>query len=226
MSKDRHRSALLIILATVVLAAISATWIDLPLAVYIKYCTPEIVHLFFSYVTKIGNAWYLFTAVVVTGGVFWLFHSKLQENRWLSLRVMQTSLFVLGSFAVSGVIVQALKFSIGRHRPGVLFRDGLYGISPFSGEQSFPSGHTQSVTAVLLSIALCWPPLRGPAFLLIGLVAISRMVLSAHYFSDVMVSLVLTTLCVVWVQDRLLARGWHIGTPNVRHGVKSCASVI
>ncbi len=206
MNGYRARSAVLFVTAVFCLASI--VWVDRPLALYLSRNVSDGVYRFFRLVTEIGRAEYLCGVGVVIGAVFLWRYYRQQKQCAFSLRVVRTVVFMLACQLVSAAVVHALKFACGRYRPSRLIRDDLYGFVPFGGGNSFPSGHTQAIVAALLPVALCWPRLRVPAVLVIVLVIASRVVMTAHFLSDVMASAVLTTLCVIAVRDWFVARGW------------------
>ncbi len=111
---------------------------------------------------------------------------------------------------ISVLAVEALKLTWGRVR----FRDltegykeftNLFTINGYTGNKSFPSGHTNAATSSLL-ISLIVPRFTnkkwlkylviGFCFGYIALVAFSRIVVSAHYASDVMVGFVVGLLSI------------------------------
>jgi membrane-associated phospholipid phosphatase len=113
-------------------------------------------------------------------------------------------IFVLLSFFISLFIAAVLKFSLARYRPELLFSDNLFGFSFFSFDHScnsFPSGHTVAVFSIALSLfyilknkCVCWIIL----FFSI-IVALSRIIVTAHYCSDVLCSIYLVVLVTVFV---------------------------
>ncbi len=210
-----YRQYGVVLLVTAVFCLISALWIDQPLALYLKADVSENILSFFKLVTEIGRAEYLCGIALVVGAIFLVLYFRRQGGRDFSLRVVRTVVFMIVAEGVSAAVIHILKFSVGRYRPRMLFREELYGFSPFSGGDSFPSGHTQSIVAALLPIALCWPVLRLPVFFVIGMVAFSRVIITAHYLSDVVASMVITSLCVLWLRNQFLARGWLDGRPGV-----------
>jgi membrane-associated phospholipid phosphatase len=89
-------------------------------------------------------------------------------------RVSHVGMDLLRAVAVSEVLTQALKYSVGRERP-----DG-------SDSHSFPSGHAADTFAFATALErhLGW---RGavPAYLFSSYVAASRLRENRHYLSDV-----------------------------------------
>lgn len=110
--------------------------------------------------------------------------------------------------------VEVLKYTWGRVRFRDLSADyseftRLFHINGLTGNKSFPSGHTNAGTSILL-VPLLVPRFTskrwikyltvGLSFGYIFLLAFSRIVVSAHYASDVLFGFVVgfTTLCVTY----------------------------
>ena len=100
----------------------------------------------------------------------------------------RASLFVFATVAVSGITVNILKFVFGRLRPEMYFKENLFGFDWFHyghSFASFPSGHSATAFGAWLAFALIAPKYRW-FFITVGvLVASSRVILTAHYVSDV-----------------------------------------
>jgi membrane-associated phospholipid phosphatase len=88
-------------------------------------------------------------------------------------------------FISAGLVVPGLKFVTGRSRPSADL--GSSDFRPFTGGESFPSGHTTAAFAVAGSIATHYDRLwiKGLSYSVAGLVGYSRMVHDAHWLSDV-----------------------------------------
>ncbi len=100
----------------------------------------------------------------------------------------KASLFVFSTVALSGITVNILKFVFGRVRPELYFSENLFGFDWFHyghSFASFPSGHSATAFGAWLAFALIAPRYRW-FFITVGvLIASSRVVLTAHYVSDV-----------------------------------------
>jgi membrane-associated phospholipid phosphatase len=100
----------------------------------------------------------------------------------------QASLFVFSTVALSGIAVNILKFVFGRVRPELYFKENLFGFDWFHyghSFASFPSCHSATAFGAWLAFSLIAPGYRW-FFITVGvLIASSRVVLTAHYVSDV-----------------------------------------
>ncbi len=108
--------------------------------------------------------------------------------------------------ALSGLANDLVKLIAGRPRPSV----GDVPSAPFTFSydfQSFPSGHSAVAFGLALALSLLWP--RGRWLFLAGAVAVavSRVVLGAHYPADVLGGALVAWLTVLWLSGALADRG-------------------
>ena len=145
---------------------------------------------FFDAITQAGKSNWLF-ALAILAIVLGLFLRE--KTRGLRRRaawglVASRGFYFFATMAFSGIAAQMVKHVVGRARPHLIAIDGPFHFDLFSLKAtlaSFPSGHTTTVFAALAALTLLWPRL-GPAFLIVALpVAASRIVVGAHYPSDV-----------------------------------------
>jgi membrane-associated phospholipid phosphatase len=145
---------------------------------------------FFEIATKFGDAtgWLIVLAAVILASLIMARMPRFQEIRDRLRAHAWNCWFVILTCLVSGAIHHVLKVVIGRYRPRYLFSEDLYGLSPMNFEiarNSFPSGHTQTIVSICFALYLVYPR-PWPIYLaLAALVAASRVILGAHYPSDV-----------------------------------------
>lgn len=149
-----------------------------------QYRTPA-GDLFFQSVTLLAQE----TFVVAL--ICWLF--------WCSDRRLA---YCLGfGYFSSGLLVQGLKITFRVPRPWILdpgFQPVASAVPGATG-YSFPSGHTQSITALLGTLGLYFRKRTQKllCFIFIFLVGFSRMYLGCHTPQDVLVSFSLSLICVL-----------------------------
>ncbi|HEX5280313.1 MAG TPA: phosphatase PAP2 family protein [Micropepsaceae bacterium] len=100
------------------------------------------------------------------------------------------SLALLASFIVASVILHSIKIFLGRRRPRDEFQHGLYGFRYFTWQlqyDSFPSGHAMTIFCVAVIVSAIWPVLTPVWLFLATCLALTRAMLTAHFFSDVLV---------------------------------------
>ncbi|MSR33349.1 MAG: phosphatase PAP2 family protein [Phycisphaerales bacterium] len=103
--------------------------------------------------------------------------------------------FACLSIALSGVVVNLVKFIFMRNRPN------WQGVIPDGGSFAFPSGHASTICAVATVLILRWPKIFPVALVLVALVAMNRIVSLNHHLTDVIVGVVLglvSTFVVQW----------------------------
>jgi hypothetical protein len=90
-----------------------------------------------------------------------------------------------------GLIGTTVKYAIGRVRPNTA--TSTFEFKPFSGNQSFPSGHASQAFAVATAIAENYPSwwVQTLCYGGAGLVGYARIEQNAHYTSDVVVGALL-----------------------------------
>ena len=92
----------------------------------------------------------------------------------------------------TGILINVMKFAIGRQRPRFLFGEesssGFYPFATRIADSSFPSGHTQSIWTAMLALSFLFPPLRPIFLVFAAVIALSRIVVGAHFLADVIAS--------------------------------------
>lgn len=111
--------------------------------------------------------------------------------------------FLFLAIAVPGLFVTTVKRMIGRARPLVTGSLDPFAYSPFIWRfdyASFPSGHATTVFSVLAAFGLLWPRARPALLIYALLVSISRIVVLAHYPSDLIAGALVGTVGVLMVR--------------------------
>ena len=107
---------------------------------------------------------------------------------YLKRREATLFLVLLLTHEFSMVLANVLKGAVHRLRPEVQFGAGYPGtglLAPGPHNDSFPSYHTAVYFSLFWPLAVAFPRYRVPLLVLPVLVGLGRLVLGAHYLSDV-----------------------------------------
>ena len=209
MTVQRH---VILLFLTAALVALGIGWLDLPLAHWLKQLDQTPLHDSFQFITQFGKSTGYLIISFVLFAWFRLLAQWRGEKAGADRRRSDQALFVLLTIAAS-FPVGLLKVLIGRARPRLLFREEIYGFWPFRFEYdywSLPSGHTATAVALALALYFLWPrywPLYLGAALLI---AASRVVITTHYFADVIAGAYVAFVGALVVKHLFLRHGADI----------------
>jgi undecaprenyl-diphosphatase len=123
-----------------------------------------------------------------------------------------TTAFSALSVVAGALLVNMMKESIDRARPGEAHPVALEPSVETPGSPSFPSGHTATAFAAAAVVAAFYPRLRWPIYGLAALVGLSRMYLGVHFTLDVIAGAILGLIvgkAAVWCAHRLPYRLRH-----------------
>lgn len=123
---------------------------------------------------------------------------------------MQKILFVSLSVVLASVIGIFLKMLLGRYRPELLFSDNLYGFHFFALKDSMhssPSGHSLCIFALVTSLSMICRRSAPLLFAFAILVAASRVILTKHFVSDVVLGAYIGIISAFVMQKMLNVEG-------------------
>ncbi len=131
--------------------------------------------------------------------------------------------YVFVAVGLPGLVSTVMKRWIGRVRPSAA---GPFAYEPFSWRPeyaSFPSGHATTAFAALVAIGLIFPRVRPVLWIYALLIAASRVMVSAHYPSDVIAGAAFGAFGALWVRDWFAARrlGFFVGPDGFVHTMES-----
>ena len=163
-----------------VLVLVSYFWIDLPLfeRLYPYRRDPSLYPI--ELLTDLGKStWYIIVSLILF--IYWIDKKPKQSD---------AALLILSTTIISGILVNIVKVIFGRARPQLYADEQLYGF--FWGKldvlyRSFPSGHATTAMAVWLAFALLFPRYRAWLIAIGILISLSRVILTQHYLSDVII---------------------------------------
>ncbi|MBK8083001.1 MAG: phosphatase PAP2 family protein [Devosia sp.] len=205
-----RRNGLLLAAGFAVLIA-ALYWLDRPLSQF-GTGLPESVRAVFAWLTQWGESdWILVPALVLLLLFALLRWIPYQPWRGAFGQLAATSGFVFLGVGLPGLASTLLKRLIGRGRPEVYQPDlplvFRWNFSEYD-YQSFPSGHATTSFAMAMVVAFLWPRLTVPALVFALVISLSRIVVGAHYVTDITAGAVLGTLGAYAVRNAFAARNW------------------
>ena len=152
---------------------------------------------FFSEITKLGSSsWYF--SITIIGFVIFYVNNKLQIIKTKSVKNLSN--FFISSFVyilTVGIITQIIKHVVGRPRPNHTDFEDVFSFQYFTMESnfhSFPSGHSSTIFIVCFILVSVLPKLKYFFYFLASIVAFSRVIVSAHFFTDIVAGAILALI--------------------------------
>ena len=121
--------------------------------------------------------------------------------------------FLFAAVAVAGIVTNLIKILIGRARPNPFLQEGIYGFHPWHLDadlRGFPSGHATTVFALAFALTMIRPHWRFPAFAVAMVIAATRVIVNAHFLSDIVGGMVVALLTVVCLGSLFERLGWRV----------------
>jgi undecaprenyl-diphosphatase len=167
---------------------------------------PHWVQSFFDTITDYGKSGYTLGPL----GLLFLFLCSVPpvltrfQQRVLAAIMVRIG-FLFTAIAIPSLFDTIIKRLIGRARPMVTGHFDPFAFSPFiwrNDYASLPSGHATTAFATLVAFSSIWPGARTYFLIYALLIAISRVVLTAHYPTDVAAG------ALVGIVGALMVRRW------------------
>ena len=217
------RRLIVLALITVVLVAAAMAFLDARATVVARNLPHWLVAAFDEFTDFGKSGWFL----MPIGFLLILFAAagvrELPQVSRLVLASMTVRLgFLFLAIGVPGLFVAILKRIIGRARPLVVEDGGVLIFAPLiwrADYASIPSGHGTTAFAAAIAIGTLWPRARAVMWTYAVLIAVSRVVITAHYPSDVIASAFFGIVGAFLVRDWFAARrlGFYVGRSGDVH---------
>ncbi len=199
--------------ALAVVAAITATMIVADTwAIGVAQRVPEWLIEIFDQVTDFGKSvWFLVPIALMLAAIAALASPALPRMSQRVLAAVAVRLgFLFLAIGLPGLCFVAVKRLVGRARPlvGGIAEPFLYRPLGWNVEYaSLPSGHATDAFAIAMAIGALWPRTRAIMWTYAVVIAVSRVVLTAHFPSDVLAGAAVGVVGALLVRDWFAARG-------------------
>jgi undecaprenyl-diphosphatase len=194
-------------------ALLSALYlVDVPIVLWAQSALQP-VHGLFEFITEFGESVWILGPALILLPVTWLL-ARLAKPWTLRLALLQMTgiwALILVGVGLPGLLINIVKRVIGRGRPLHLEVPDAPVFQYFLNDwtyQSFPSGHATTAFAFCFVVSFLAPRSLPWMLALATLIAVSRIVIGAHYPTDVVGGVVLGTLGAYAVRNFFAERRW------------------
>jgi|SRR5678815_269015 membrane-associated phospholipid phosphatase len=147
------------------------------------------MHRFLESITHLAKAGHWLAAAVVIYGLARLFRLFLPHDPYVFM-AQDAALAFIASLALGSLVLHILKRLVGRRRPRDEIEMHLYEFKfwTFKADyNSLPSGHALTIFAVAAILTCIWPMLAVVWFGTAAFLSATRVLLTAHFVSDVLI---------------------------------------
>lgn len=214
------RIALVFVLAVMVIV-MTMLWIDIPAIIAARRLPKSLLQAAGEF-TNLGKSnWFLLPSGFVVLAAAMAISDRLSRFSQLVLATIAVRAgFLFVAIGLPGLFGTIIKRLIGRSRPFVGGGPDAFLFKPFVWRveyASFPSGHATTAFAAAIAIGALWPCTRVVVWGYAILIAISRVVVTAHHPSDVLGSAITGVIGALLIWQYFAARrlGFAIGPDGV-----------
>jgi membrane-associated phospholipid phosphatase len=206
--------------ATIAAVTAAMLLLDVP-AVAHHLAQPRWFVAVFKAITDFGKAgWFLWPTGILLVAIAGVASPRLGRTTCLVLTSLAVRIgFVFTAVSVPSLVTTGVKRVIGRARP--LRGDGSdFAFDPFAFRADFtslPSGHSTTAFAAAVALGALFPRARPWLWAYACIIALSRVVITTHYPSDVIAGAVIGAFGALLVRTWFAARrlGFAIGPDGV-----------
>jgi membrane-associated phospholipid phosphatase len=186
ITRARSRKVWIALVVLAVIALVAAFFLDQSAAAWINAHSSPVLRRVMRMVSRVGD----WPVHAFAGAIGIAIAFAVGSKVWMRIFIA-----MLVALALAGVTTRAIKIATGRARPSVKTEAHWNGPQFSSKYHAFPSGHTASSTAFFVALFLARKKLGAPLLLIPILIALSRMIVGAHYLSDVTFAAILGVIC-------------------------------
>ena len=165
----------------------------------------KVLNTFLTFINSETDVYFkqFFVKITVVGDSFWVFLSSslvcfycffFKKNDIFFKKIFVNSSFLFSATLITGLLTQIIKHLVGRARPNHSASEFFNFFNFDSIFHSFPSGHTSTIFLVALVFSMFTPKLKYFYFCCASVVGLSRVIVGAHFFTDIIGGIIIALI--------------------------------